>query len=131
MSHNDHLIPDGPARIASADRIATVICDDISAWDALASLTAFETTPGGDWGIGNSGLQDLAQAGAAIRHAKAVPTNIPEGSASCRVYLRNRKRRQDFMAALEMAGAVRIPDAHQPHAIYIPATLARDMAAQL
>ncbi|SEC14291.1 hypothetical protein [Rhodobacter sp. 24-YEA-8] len=129
MSISDHIIPDGPARIAGADRIATVFCDDIEAWDALAALTAAETTPGGDWAMGNSGLEDISRAASEIQAAHVF--FIPVGAASCRVYFKNPRKLAAFMQALEKAGGHRVPYSDIPNPIYIPAAAARDMAARL
>lgn len=129
-----HIIPNRPAETG---RIATVYCDIIEDWDVLAALTAFETTPGGDYGMGDSGLADIAAAvsemwatGPAVREAEDMESVVPAGSPRCRVCFKTAKRQAAFCDALESAGAVRVKD-NEPNAIFIPAAVAREIAARV
>lgn len=127
-----HIIPNGPADTA---RIATVYCDIIEDWDVLAALTAFETTPGGDYGMGDSGLADIAAAISEMNvqtkpEAEDMEAVAPAGTPRCRVFFKRASKRAAFCDALEGVGAVRIKD-NEPNAIFIPATVARAIAAQM
>lgn len=131
-----HIITTGPADTAC---IATVYCDIIEEWDVLAALTAFETTPGGDYGMGDSGLADIAAAISEMQtrpdHTAAteiedMATVVPAGSPRCRVYFKKSGRQTAFCDALESVGAVRVKD-NEPNAIFIPSRVAREIAAKL
>lgn len=121
-----HIIPNGPSDTA---RIATVYCEDIEAWDTLAHLIAFETVPGGgEYGMGNSGLADIAEAVGEME--PQAHADIPAAAPRSRVYFRNGRSAAAFREAMESLGAARVAD-NEPGAIYVPARLARAMAAQI
>lgn len=123
-----HIIPTGPADTA---RIATVYCEDIEAWDTLANMIAFETVPGcGEYGMGNSGLADVAEAVCEMEPQAQAPADIPAGAPRSRVYFRNGRSAAAFQDAMESLGAARVAD-NEPGAIYVPARLARAMADQI
>lgn len=131
-----HIIPTGPADTA---RIATVYCDIIEEWDILAALTAFETTPEGDYGMGDSGLADIAAAisemqnhpkSTAAKEIKDMEAVVPAGSPRCRVHFKKSGRQAAFCDALESVGAVRVKD-NEPNAIFIPSMVAREIAARV
>lgn len=131
-----HIIPNRPAETGC---IATVYCNIIEDWDVLAALTEFETTAGGDYGMGDSGLADITAAisemrnyagGTAAKEIEDMEAVVPAGSPRCRVYFKKASRQAAFRDALEGVGAVRVKD-NEPNAIFIPSRVALEIAARV